>query len=148
MGRVPRRFTEARRLTLVIALQWLHVIFGVFWFGSQMYLDLTIKPAIAKLPEGVREEFGSRLGTGLARRITVITATGTVLLGALRGIAGGVLNILDTAYGRTWLAAFAIGLVMMASIWTRGFGGRVRTPVWYALFLVMFTLMIAMRFGY
>ena len=42
----------------------------------------------------------------------------------------------------------AIGVVMMMSIWTRGFGGRIRTPVWYALFLVMFTLMIAMRFGY
>ena len=133
---------------MVIVLQWLHVLFGVFWFGSQMYLDLIIKPQVAKLPDGVREEFSSRLGTGLARRITVITATGTVLLGALRGIAGGVLGILGTAYGLTWLAAFAIGLVMVASIWTRGFGGRVRTPVWYALFLVMFTLMIAMRFGY
>jgi len=59
-----------------------------------------------------------------------------------------VLGVLGTAYGLTWLAAFAIGLVMMTSIWTRGFGGRVRTPVWYGLFLVMFTLMIAMRFGY
>jgi len=113
-----------------------------------MYFDFTIKPAIASLPEGAREEFSSRLGTGLARRITVITATGTVLLDALRGIAGGVLGILGTAYGLTWLAAFAIGLVMVASIWTRGFGGRMRTPFWYALFLVMFTLMIAMRFGY
>ena len=124
------------------------MLFGVFWFGSQMYFDFSIKPAVAKLPDGVREEFSDRLGTGLARRITVITATGTVLLGALRGIAGGVLGILGTPYGLTWLAAFAIGLVMMMSIWTRGFGGRVRTPVWYALFLVMFTLMIAMRFGY
>ena len=71
-----------------------------------------------------------------------------MVAGALRGIAGGVLGVLDTTYGRTWLAAFAIGLVMVASIWTRGFGGRMRTPVWYGLFLVMFTLMIAMRFGY
>lgn len=124
------------------------MLFGIFWFGSQMYLDLTIKPQIAKLPDGVRDEFSRGLGSGLARRITVVTATGTVLLGALRGIAGGVLDMLGTAYGLTWLAAFAIGIVMMLSIWTRGFGGRVRSPVWYALFLVMFTLMIAMRFGY
>ena len=96
-----------------------------------MYLDLTIKPAIAKLPDGVREEFGRGLGTGLARRITVITATGTVLLGALRGIAGGVLDVLATTYGLTWLAAFAIGIFMMLSIWTRGFGQRVRPPLWY-----------------
>ena len=147
MGRVPRRVPEAR-LILVISLQWLHVLFGVFWFGSQMYFDFTVKPQVARLPDGVREEFSAALGTGLPRRITVITATGTVLLGALRGIAGGVLGVLDTAYGRTWLAAFAIGLVMVMSISTRGFGGRMRTPVWYGLFLVMFTLMIAMRFGY
>ena len=124
------------------------MLFGIFWFGSQMYLDLTIKPAIAKLPDGVREEFSRGLGSGLARRITVVTATGTVLLGALRGIAGGVLDVLGTTYGLTWLAAFAIGIFMMLSIWTRGFGQRVRPPLWYGSFLVMFSLMIAMRFGY
>jgi uncharacterized membrane protein len=133
---------------LIVALQFVHVLFGIFWFGSQMYLDLTIKPAIAKLPDGVREEFSSCLGTGLARRITVVTATGTVLLGALRGIAGGVLDVLDTAYGFTWLAAFAVGLFMVGSIWTRGFGQRVKPPLWYGSFFVMFSLMIAMRFGY
>jgi hypothetical protein len=145
---MARERARTRWHALIIALQFLHVLFGIFWFGSQMYFDLTIKPHIATLPDGVREEFSNGLGTGLARRITVITATGTVLLGALRGIAGGVLDVLGTAYGLTWLAAFAIGTVMMLSIWTRGFGGRIRTPVWYALFLVMFSLMIAMRFGY
>ena len=124
------------------------MLFGVFWFGSQIYLDLTIKPAIARLPPDAAAQMQSALGSGTARRITVVTATGTVLLGALRGLAGGALDMLDTAYGITWLAAFAIGFVMMLSIWTRGFGGRIRTPVWYALFFVMFTLMIAMRFGY
>lgn len=148
MGRVPWRGHEARGLSLVILLQWSHVLLGIFWFGSQMYLDLTIKPAIAKLPDGTREEFSRGLGAGRARRITVVTATGTVLLGALRGIASGVLDILGTAYGITWLAALAIGTFMMLSIWTRGFGGRIRPPLWYGLFLVMFTLMIAMRFGY
>jgi uncharacterized membrane protein len=145
---VARERPRAGRDALTIALQFLHVLFGIFWFGSQMYLDVTIKPNIAMLPGGVREEFSRALGTGIARRITVVTATGTVLLGALRGIAGGVLDVLGTTYGLTWLAAFAIGIFMMLSIWTRGFGQRVRPPLWYGSFIVMFSLMIAMRFGY
>ena len=124
------------------------MLFAIFWFGSQMYSDFTIKPAVARLPDGVREEFNAGLGAGRARQITVVSSTGTVLLGALRGISGGVLDILNTAYGITWLAAFAIGMTMVLSIWTRGFRGRMRTQIWYAMFLTMFTLMIAMRFGY
>jgi uncharacterized membrane protein len=133
---------------LIYVLQWLHVIFGVFWYGSQLYLDLTIKPAIAKLPPESAAIMQRAMGTGIARRITVVTATGTVVLGALRGIAGGVLDVLDTPYGLTYLAALAIGTFMALSIYTRGFGGRVRPPLWHSLFLVMFSLMIAMRFGY
>jgi uncharacterized membrane protein len=34
---------------VVIGLHWLHVLFGVFWFGSQMYLDVTVRPATARL---------------------------------------------------------------------------------------------------
>ena len=124
------------------------MLFGIFWFGSQMYLDSSIRPAIARLPAESQAIMGVALGQGMARRITVVTSTGTVLLGALRGLAGGVLDALDTAYGYTWLAALAIGTFMVASIWTRGFGGRIRPLLWNGLFVVMFTLMIAMRFGY
>lgn len=113
-----------------------------------MYLDLSVRSGMAKLPPEAQEQLGSDLGTGRARQITVFVATGTVLLGILRGIAGGVLDVLDTAYGLTWLASLAIGTFMMLSIWTRGFGGRVRGMLWNGLFLVIFTLMIAMRFGY
>ena len=148
MERVARERQAGELDRLIYLLQWLHVLFGIFWFGSQLYLDLSIRPAIARLTPDAAAVMNDALGTGLARRITVVTSTGTVLLGALRGIAGGVLDALDTLYGLTWLAAFALGLVMVASIWTRGFGRRVRPPLWYGLFLVMFTLMVAMRFGY
>jgi uncharacterized membrane protein len=133
---------------LIFVLQWVHVLFGIFWFGSQLYLDLSIRPGIARLSPDAAAVMNDALGTGLARRITVVTSTGTVLLGALRGVAAGVLDQLDTLYGYTWLTAFALGLVMVASIWTRGFGRRVRPPLWYGLFFTMFTLMVAMRFGY
>ena len=124
------------------------MLFGIFWFGSQMYSDLSLKREIAKLDPAAREELNRNTGTGRARRITVVVATGTVVLGILRGVAGGVLDILDTPYGITWLAALAIGTFMMVSVWTRGFGGRVTGILWNGLFLVIFTLMIAMRFGY
>jgi uncharacterized membrane protein len=137
-----------RELTLVILLQWLHVLFAIFWFGSQMYSDLSLRPAMSKLPPEATAPLQQALGIGTARRITVVVATGTVLLGTLRGIIGGVLGVLDTAYGLTWLAALAIGMFMVFSIWTRGFGGRIHSLLWNGLFVVMFTLMIAMRFGY
>ncbi len=113
-----------------------------------MYSDLSLKVEMAKIDPAARADLNSRTGNGRARYITVVAATGTVMLGILRGIAGGVLGELDTLYGRTWLAAFAIGTFMMLSIWTRGYGGRVHGLLWNGLFLVIFTLMIAMRFGY
>ena len=148
MERLAREREAGELDRLIYVLQWLHVIFGVFWYGSQLYLDLTIKPAIAKLPPESAAIMGRAMGFGTARRITIVTATGTVVLGALRGIAGGVLDVLNTPYGLTYLAALTIGTFMALSIYTRGFGGRVRPLLWHSLFLVMFSLMIAMRFGY
>jgi uncharacterized membrane protein len=133
---------------VVIGLHWLHVLFGAFWFGSQMYLDVTVRPATARLEPAAQQQLGRSMGRGLARQITVFVATGTVVTGILRGIAVGVLGRLDTPYGLTWLAALAITTFMMVSVWTRGFGGRVRAGVlWTGLFVVVFSLMIAMRFG-
>ena len=117
---------------VIIVLQWLHVLLGIFWFGSQMYLDVTVRPAAAKLDPAAQAEFGRHTGRGLARQITLFVATGTIVTGILGGIAVGVLGRLDTPYGQTWLAALAIGTFMMMSVWTRGFGARA----------------IAMRFGY
>jgi uncharacterized membrane protein len=133
---------------VIVVLQWLHVLFGVFWFGSQLYFDLTVRPAAARLDEAARVEFDRQTGTGRARQITVVAATGTVLLGFLRGVVGGVVDVLGTPYGITWLAALGIGTFMMLSVWTRGFGGRVSGILWNGLFFVIFSLMIAMRFGY
>jgi putative copper export protein len=145
---VARERARAGRHALIIALQFLHVLFAIFWFGSQMYSDLSLKVELAQIDPAARADLSRRTGSGRARYITVVTATGTVVLGILRGIAGGVLAELDTLYGRTWLAALAIGVFMMLSIWTRGYGGRVHGLLWNGLFLVIFALMIAMRFGY
>ncbi len=34
----------------VFAVQWLHVFLGIFWFGSTLYLNFVVIPAILKLP--------------------------------------------------------------------------------------------------
>jgi hypothetical protein len=80
--------------------------------------------------------------------VTVVSATGTVLLGILRGLAGGALTDPTSAFGLTYLTALVIGLLMLAWVWTRGFFGRGRSWMYNAAFALMFTLMIAMRFGY
>ncbi len=34
----------------LIVIQWLHVFSGVFWFGSTLYLDFVVIPAVTTLP--------------------------------------------------------------------------------------------------
>ena len=34
----------------LIVIQWLHVFSGVFWFGSTLYLDFVVIPAVMTLP--------------------------------------------------------------------------------------------------
>jgi uncharacterized membrane protein len=134
-------------LAVLIALQWLHVIFAVFWFGSQMYATLVLWPEMRKLPSEHDQSLLANLRRGRARRFTITVAVGTVALGIIRGIAGGVLDRLATPYGITYLASLAIGLYMIGSILTRSYGGRAPSWAFNASFGVVFTLMILMRFG-
>src|SRR6266568_8815149 len=111
----------------------------------------------------VIEAFAARYG-----RLVGVVAGVTILLGILRGIAGGVLGGLGSPYGLTWLAAIVLAVAIAA------FEGARLSPAVGRLiaaggaeeiaalderlanygrielggFLVLFTLMIAMRFGY
>jgi hypothetical protein len=95
-------------------------------------------------------------------------AGATILLGLIRGIAGGVLDRLSSPYGLTWIAAFIVGSSLLF------LGLRILTPAGRRLaemppgpefeaalvgvkrltitelagFMVILALMIAMRFGY
>src|SRR5260370_792651 len=55
------------------------------------------------------EAFAARYG-----RLVGAVAGLTILLGILRGIAGGVLNVLGSPYGLTWTAAIVLGLGIAA----------------------------------
>lgn len=105
-------------LALLFVLQWTHVLFGVMWFGSQLYANLVLWPEMRKLPR----EHHDALLADLPRPAH----------DALRR------DVPHLARGR---------LYMVGSILTRGYGGRAPWWAFNAGFLVLFTLMIAMRFG-
>ncbi|TME37325.1 MAG: hypothetical protein E6I57_11620 [Chloroflexi bacterium] len=131
----------------LFALQWLHVLFGVFWLGSQMYSMLVLYPETEKLSAEQDAAIKDALRSGRARRFTLVLAIGTVGLGIIRGIAGGALDRLGEPYGLTFLAAAAVGLYMVGNVLTRGYGNRAPSWAFNTGFAVLFTLMIAMRFG-
>ena len=136
------------RLLLTIVLQWLHVLFAIFWFGSTLYANVVLWPAAQVLPREHESALLASLRSGRARRATLVAAFGTVGLGILRGIAGGALDRLDSLYGFTFIASALLGVTMVAWVVTRGFGSPRLSSLFLPSFFVMFCLMIAMRFGY
>ena len=145
---------------VAIVLQWLHVGLAISWFGAVLFNDFMLFPVLARLQSGARSEF---LKVFAVRFRPVIAAVAglTILSGIARGLVLGI--DLRTAYGITFLAAIVVAGALA------GFGARVLTPALerglegdlpafeslrrltvYELagFLVIFTMMIALRFGY
>ena len=154
-------------ILLLAALQWLHVLCGIFWFGSVLTADFIVLPTVRSLSPDVQRTFLRAFIVQSPRTVTVIGGM-TILLGVVRGIAGGVLSDLWSAYGLTWLTAFIVGSSLLF------LGTRILTPAARRLmdlpqgpqfesamahvkrltlaelagFLVILGLMMAMRFGY
>ena len=132
----------------LIAVHWLHVSFGVFWLGSILFGRGVLFPALRTLPESTESAVRDALVAGRSRQITTVVAIGTVTLGLIRGFLDGVFQRLLTPYGVTYLAAAVIGTAMV--VWL--LSPWLKTPLFSRLYVagfgVMFTLMVAMRFGY
>jgi len=60
----------------------------------------------------------------------------------------GVFTELGTAYGVTYLAALALGALMLAFNFLPWFRAPIYRQLYVAGFPVMFTLMVLMRFGF
>jgi len=60
-------------------------------------------------PRAVQPTFAARYG-----RLVAAVAGLTIILGILRGLAGGVLSVLTTPYGLTWIAAIGLALAIAA----------------------------------
>jgi uncharacterized membrane protein len=154
-------------LWVLIALQWSHILAGIFWFGSAMTVHIIAFPAFRKFPPETRraiiEAFAARYG-----RLVVAVAGLTIILGVLRGLTGGVLGAISSPYGLTWVAAIILAVAIAVFE-----GARISPTVGKLIassdpqqievldksldgqgmiqltgFVVLFSLMIAMRFGY
>ncbi len=153
-------------LFLLIAVQWLHVLGGIVWFGSGVTIHAIVLPAIKAQPVESQKAWLRALSSRYGRTISVVGAL-TILLGITRGLVGGVLAALGSPYGLTWIASLVLGIGLafvgarltgptaerLGSAEPQTYGalfarlsmlGRVEI----GLFLVLFSLMIAMRFGY
>jgi uncharacterized membrane protein len=109
----------------LFAIQWLHVLLGIVWFGSSLTTNLIVIPAIGKLTPAEQQRFGMAYGQA-ANRVLRPAATLVILLGILRGTVFGQLHslndVLGTAYGITWL----VGLI--AAIATFSFAEAMIAP--------------------
>jgi len=154
-------------LWILIALQWLHILAGIFWFGSAMTVHIVVFPAFSKFPPETRraiiEAFAARYG-----RLVGAVAGMTILLGVLRGLIGGVLNAFTSSYGLTWVPVIVLAIAIATFEGARlspavGKLIAARAPeqiqaldeqlagygkIELGGFLILFSLMIAMRFGY
>jgi uncharacterized membrane protein len=161
---------------VTFAVQWLHVLLGIIWFGYSLAMAIFVIPVISSLPIPVQRQIGARLGSRTEPILDVLVPT-IVVLGVIRGtVLGPIRSVADaftTAYGITWLVALVAAVVVY--LWSRFvIIGAVRrlnatpltadggpTPEMEAAlsrakqvtvlellgFLVIFTCMILMRFG-
>jgi hypothetical protein len=162
---------------LIGTVQWLHVLFGTFWFGSVLTLTLVVVPALGHAAQPGKQMFVGMIQQRVHQLLPPV-AVATILLGFLRGTIFGPITSLRaafaTAYGLTWTAALVISVAtLMAG--ARGMGGgfthlaamaltvsdesraacdaqlrkiKVAGYLTMAGFLAIFTCMILMRFGY
>jgi len=101
----------------LIVIQWLHVFLGIFWFGSTLYLDFVVIPAVMTLPLEQQRSVSKPL-TMFSERVIIPAAILVILLGLVRGTIFGPVRSLDflfgTAYGITFLIALLAALATFA----------------------------------
>lgn len=167
----------------IILAQWVHVILGIFWFGSVLYRNIVVLPVILSVGTEEQRLFGKRIKEQ-ADQFIIPASLLVIGMGILRGtIWGGITSadaLFNTDYGLTWLTALVFALITFA--WDVFFVGaeienwyldpedaqgvvltgsaatlaiangakRIRTMAWieFGGFLVIFSCMILMRFGY
>jgi uncharacterized membrane protein len=103
----------------LIIVQWLHVLLGILWFGSTLYINLILIPAVLPLPRAKQQEIAAQVSP-LTTRVLRPTAILVIVLGFIRGTFLGqihsVHDVFSTAYGVTWLLALVVTLMLYAFI--------------------------------
>jgi hypothetical protein len=94
-------------------VQWLHVGFGIVWFGAALYNASILVPAISRLPLAEQRRIGSAIGEQ-AFKVLRPAAAAVIILGIIRGTVFGQIDSvadLGTAYGITWLIALVVAII-------------------------------------
>jgi uncharacterized membrane protein len=154
----------------LVIVQWLHVVLGILWFGSTLYINLVFIPAVLPFPREKQQEISARISP-LTTFVLRPTAIAVIALGFIRGTFLGQLHsvqdVLGAPYGRTWLVALIGALALYGFIEVifdptirrlnaaKGEAeydatlGRVKVYAVIELigFFAVFTCMILMRFG-
>jgi uncharacterized membrane protein len=104
----------------VFAVQWLHILLAILWFGYSLSLATITIPAISRLPLITQQAIGAQLGVqGL--RVVDIVGPSVILLGVLRGTVFGQIHdantLFGTVYGLTWLVALVVAIATF--LWGR-----------------------------
>jgi len=99
---------------LQVIVQWLHVFLGIFWFGSTLYADLILVPAVTSLPVARQREVVAPIGSRSVKLLEPVAGL-VILLGFLRGTVFGQIRSLEalmTVYGVTWLVALVAAIAL------------------------------------
>ncbi len=93
------------------------MLLGIFWFGSTLYVDFVVIPAVMTLPLEQQRTVSKPL-TLFSDRMLIPAAILVILLGLLRGTIFGPVRSLGflfgTAYGITFLIAFLAALATLS----------------------------------
>jgi uncharacterized membrane protein len=100
-------------------VEWVHILLGIFWFGSALYANFILGPAIMRLSPGTRREVvGATFGRAshIFMWVGYLTVTAGFLRGTIFGRIQSVDVLLGTRYGIVWLIAFAVGVFL--ALWS------------------------------
>lgn len=96
---------------IIVVLQWLHVLLGIFWFGGSLYLNVMVIPVVLSLPLDQQREVAIPLGAR-SNQVLPLVAILVILLGLLRGTLWGPVRsfsfLFGTAYGVTFLTSLLL----------------------------------------
>jgi uncharacterized membrane protein len=101
------------------AVQWLHVIFAVFWFGGSLYLDFVLMPVLRKVPPSSARDVGQAIVPRMAMLMR-IAGTVVILLGIVRGYLWGPVKPgtdsfdFSSTYGITWSISIVLAIAIFA----------------------------------